>query len=74
MQAMERANFTDVLLKLIQRCQDETIQAYANMTLHRLNEQRTYPQKVSADSMMSGFHPSVVHSAAGNVTPVSFGS
>eukprot|EP00800_Vazella_pourtalesii_P011179 TRINITY_DN2690_c0_g3_i3.p1 TRINITY_DN2690_c0_g3~~TRINITY_DN2690_c0_g3_i3.p1 ORF type:complete len:760 (+),score=125.90 TRINITY_DN2690_c0_g3_i3:32-2281(+) len=67
-QIMERSNCHDLLVKLLQTYQDETIEAYVTMTLQSIDQFRNYdPHRISnMDTVTSMLPP-----APGNVTPVS---
>ena len=68
---MERYNCHDLLLKVIQRYQDETIEAYVSMTLQRIEELRNYdPHRISVNNMDT-ISSSMLPPVPGNVTPVS---
>ncbi|KAI6654937.1 beta-catenin [Oopsacas minuta] len=70
MQEMERANCSDMLVKLLQRCQDENIEAYVTMTLHKFNEFRNYDgNKIISGGLMDTI-PANIPTAPRNVTPI----
>ena len=70
-QIMERSNCHDLLLKLLQKYQDETIEAYVTMTLQRMDDVRNYdPHRISVNNMDT-VSASMLPPAPGNVTPVS---